>query len=86
MAKSKNFLAKPEASYYLILIAITALSSLGLLMVLSASAVRSLYETGNSFSIVGRQAFFLILALLLGYLSMKLNQSQQKEDHTTVVF
>lgn len=41
-------------------------------MVLSASAVRSLHETGNSFSIVGRQAFFLIFALLLGYLSMKL--------------
>ncbi|MSX44570.1 MAG: putative lipid II flippase FtsW [Actinobacteria bacterium] len=72
MAKSKNFLAKPEASYYLVLIAVTALTSLGLLMVLSASAVRSLHETGNSFSIVGRQAFFLILALMFGFLSMKL--------------
>ncbi len=72
MAKSRNFLAKPEASYYLILITITALTSLGLLMVLSASAVRSLHETGNSFSIVGRQTFFLALALIFGFLSMKL--------------
>lgn len=72
MSKQRNFLAKPEASYYLILISITALTGLGLIMVLSASAVRSLHETGNSFSIVGRQAFFLVIALLVGYLAMKL--------------
>jgi len=72
MNKSKPLFATPASAYYLILGSVIALSSLGLVMVLSASSVKSLRESGNSFSFVLRQALFLILAAGLAWVSMKL--------------
>lgn len=72
MNKSKPLFATPASAYYLILGSVIALSSLGLVMVLSASSVKSLRESGNSFSYVLRQALFLILAAGLAWVAMKL--------------
>jgi len=72
MNKSKPLFATPASAYYLILGSVIALSSLGLVMVLSASSVKSLRESGNSFSFVLRQALFLILAAGLAWVAMKL--------------
>jgi cell division protein FtsW len=72
MSKSKPLFATPASAYYLILGSVVALSSLGLVMVLSASSVKSLRESGNSFSFVLRQALFLILAAGLAWVAMKL--------------
>ena len=52
-----------------------ALSILGAIMVFSASSIYSLENKGNSFSIIGRQLFFLFIAIPLGYLA-----SRQKLD------
>jgi cell division protein FtsW len=43
------------------------LSVLGAIMVFSASSIYSLENKGNSFSIIGRQLFFLIISIPLGY-------------------
>lgn len=72
MNKPKPLFATPASAYYLILGSVIALSSLGLVMVLSASSVKSLRESGNSFSFVLRQALFLILAAGLAWVAMKL--------------
>ncbi|MGA0189079.1 MAG: putative lipid II flippase FtsW [Candidatus Nanopelagicaceae bacterium] len=72
MNKSKPLFATPASAYYMILGSGIALSSLGLVMVLSASSVKSLRESGNSFSFVLRQALFLILAAGLAWVAMKL--------------
>lgn len=68
----KSYFTRPESSYYLILGSVAALTGLGLTMVLSASAVLSLHESGNSFSIVGKQIFFLALSLPAAFAAMKL--------------
>ena len=71
----KSYFTKPESSYYLILGSVAALTGLGLTMVLSASAVRALHESGNSFAIVGKQLFFLALSVPAAYAAMKLRPS-----------
>ena len=71
----KSYFTKPESPYYLILGSVAALTGLGLTMVLSASAVRALHESGNSFAIVGKQLFFLALSVPAAYAAMKLKPS-----------
>ena len=51
------------------------LSILGAIMVFSASSIYSLENKGNSFSVIGRQLFFLFISIPLGYLA-----SRQKLD------
>lgn len=67
--------ARPASAYYLILGSVSILSALGLVMVLSASSVKALSESGNSFAIVIRQALFLVLSALLAWLAMNLKES-----------
>ena len=71
----KSYFTKPESPYYLILGSVAALTGLGLTMVLSASAVRALHESGNSFAIVGKQLFFLALSVPAAFVAMKLKPS-----------
>lgn len=68
----KALFARSTTTYYLILGAVSILSGLGLVMVLSASSVTSLNESGNSFAIVVRQALFLAISILLAWLAMNL--------------
>ena len=61
----------PELPYFLIIWSTVLLSALGLTMVLSASTVTSLQESGNSYSIFIRQFFFLILGAAAAYWAYK---------------
>jgi len=56
---------KPISALYGIVIPTVFLSTLGLIMVFSASSVKSLQQSGSSISIVGRQAIFFIFGALL---------------------
>lgn len=72
MPNSKSLFSRPASAYYLILGSLVALSALGLVMVLSASSVTALNESGNSFAIVLRQAMFLCLSIFIAWVAMKL--------------
>ena len=72
MSNSKSLFSRPASAYYLILGSVIALSALGLVMVLSASSVKALNETGSSFAYVLRQALFLSLSILIAWVAMKL--------------
>lgn len=77
-ARSKayaNFLSKPTASYLMILGCTGALAGLGLVMVLSASSVTSLSESGNTFAIFLKQLLFLVFGISLSYVTMKMKLS-----------
>ena len=66
-----KFLARPSSSYKILMWSTLALSILGAIMVFSASSIYSLENKGNSFSILGRQLFFLIISIPLGYLASR---------------
>ena len=68
---TQKFLAKPSSSYKILLWSTLALSILGAVMVFSASSIYSLENKGNSFSVIGRQLFFLFLSVPLGYLASR---------------
>ena len=59
--KYSRIFTRPELPYYLIIWSTLFLCALGLTMVLSASTVTSLSESGNTYSIFIKQFFFLIL-------------------------
>src|SRR5512135_2851275 len=56
-------LARPLASYYLVLSSAGLLLVLGLVMVLSASSVRSYAQSGSSFAVFVKQAIWVGIAL-----------------------
>ena len=67
-----NFLSKPTASYLLILGSAGALAGLGLVMVLSASSVTALSESGNTYAIFLKQLLFLFLGILISAVTMRM--------------
>ncbi|MDA0259248.1 MAG: putative lipid II flippase FtsW [Actinobacteria bacterium] len=70
-----NFLSKPTATYLLILGCTGALTGLGLVMVLSASSVTSLSESGNTFAIFLKQLLFLAVGICLSFIAMRMKLS-----------
>lgn len=62
--KYSNYLQRADAPYYLILGSLTFLSGLGIVMVLSASSVVSLAQSGSTYSIFFRQLIFFVLSIL----------------------
>ena len=64
---SQKFLMRASSSYKILIWSTIILSVLGAIMVFSASSIYSLENKGNSFSIIGRQLFFLIISIPLGY-------------------
>lgn len=70
-----NFLSKPTASYLMILGSTGALAGLGLIMVLSASSVTSLSESGNTYAIFLKQLFFLALGIGVSLVTMRMKLS-----------
>ncbi len=62
--KYSNYLQRPDAPYYMILGALTFLSALGIVMVLSASSVVSLQQSGSTYSIFFRQLIFFAISIL----------------------
>ena len=72
MSNSKSLFSRPASAYYLILGSVVALSALGLVMVLSASSVKALNESGHSFAYVLRQGLFLLISVGVAWVAMKL--------------
>jgi cell division protein FtsW len=70
-----NFLSKPTASYLMIIGSTGALAGLGLVMVLSASSVTSLSESGNKYSIFLKQLLFLVIGIGISYITMRMHLS-----------
>jgi len=62
--KYANYLQRADAPYYLILGSLTFLSGLGIVMVLSASSVVSLQQSGSTYSIFLRQLAFFAIAIV----------------------
>ena len=65
MSRYSHYLSRASAPYFIILTSVTALSGLGLIMVLSASSVKSFEQTGSTYSIFLKQLLFLAIALFL---------------------
>lgn len=61
LRKYSRLLARPELPYYLIIWSTIFLCALGVTMVLSASTVTSLQESGNTYSIFLKQLLFLVI-------------------------
>lgn len=70
----RTLFASPASPYFIILGTVAILSIFGLVMVLSASSVRALTESGNSFAIAIRQVLYLIISISLAWLAMNLKE------------
>lgn len=87
MSSSKALFARPASAYYLILGSVIALAALGLVMVLSASSVKALNESGHSFAYVLRQSLFLLLSVSIAWVAMKLRAALWKPiARTSLIF
>ena len=64
----RGWLAHPLAPYYLLLGSVGLLMALGLIMVLSASGVLALRESGDSYAIFKRQLMWVAAGIPLAYL------------------
>ena len=67
-----SFIKSPLAPYYIIFFSLLSLSALGLVMVLSASSVKSLQDYGSVYAIFLKQLMFMAIAILGGWLAMHL--------------
>jgi len=63
-----SFLNRPATPYYLIVGSVASLSALGIVMVLSASSVVSLQQSGSTYSIFFRQLMFFAISVVVVYL------------------
>lgn len=74
-----DWLAHPQASFYLVLVPAVLLLVLGMMMVLSASSVYAYVRwDGDSYYFVKRQAVFLLVGGVMAYVLAKLGPSQLK--------
>ena len=67
-----SFLDRPLTSLHLILVCTGLLLGLGLVMVLSASMVKSYQETGSAYSVFTGQAIWVALAVPVFWLGVRL--------------
>ncbi|MFD1813037.1 putative lipid II flippase FtsW [Rhodococcus gannanensis] len=70
-ARFMAWLARPLASFHLIVTIATLLTVLGLVMVLSASSVEAYADTGSSYSMFTTQATFAVLGAVLFYIALR---------------
>src|ERR1700744_2650192 len=66
------WLGRPMTSFHLIIAIAALLTTLGLIMVLSASGVRSYDDDGSAWTIFGRQVLWTIVGLFACYLALRL--------------
>src|SRR5580693_1475283 len=66
------WLGRPMTSFHLIIAVAALLTTLGLIMVLSASGVRSYDDDGSAWVIFGRQVLWTIIGLFACYLALRL--------------
>jgi cell division protein FtsW len=65
------WLGRPMTSFHLIIAVTALLTSLGLIMVLSASGVHSYDEDGSPWAIFGKQVLWTVVGLLACYIAMR---------------
>ncbi|WP_082392866.1 putative lipid II flippase FtsW [Nocardia arizonensis] len=71
-ARFGAWLARPLASFHLIVTIATLLTVLGLVMVLSASSVESYASDGSAYSLFIQQAMFAAIGCVLFYLALRI--------------
>ncbi|WP_423202399.1 putative lipid II flippase FtsW [Mycobacterium decipiens] len=67
------WLGRPMTSFHLIIAVAALLTTLGLIMVLSASAVRSYDDDGSAWVIFGKQVLWTVIGLAGGYISLRMS-------------
>ncbi len=67
------WLGRPMTSFHLIIAVAGLLTTLGLIMVLSASGVRSYGDDGSAWVIFGKQVLWTVIGLIAGYTSLRLS-------------
>ncbi|UJH71343.1 FtsW/RodA/SpoVE family cell cycle protein [Ornithinimicrobium sp. INDO-MA30-4] len=72
LASAGEWLRSPVAPYYLVLISVASLVSIGLVMVLSASTVQEYAATGNSYGLFLQQLMFMSIGVALAYIASRL--------------
>jgi cell division protein FtsW len=75
-----EWLAHPQASFYLVLVPTVLLLALGIVMVLSASSVYAFTQWGDAYYFVNRQVVFLVIGGVLAFALAKM-----RPRHLTVV-
>jgi cell division protein FtsW len=66
------WLGRPMTSFHLIVAVAALLTTLGLIMVLSASGVRSYDDDGSAWTIFGRQLLWTVVGLIAFYLALRM--------------
>jgi cell division protein FtsW len=69
----RTFLGRPLAPYYVLLGAVVILTAFGVIMVLSASGVRSYEQSGTAFAIVAKQLLWLAIGVPLAWLASRIS-------------
>jgi cell division protein FtsW len=67
------WLGRPMTSFHLIIAVAGLLTTLGLIMVLSASGVRSYGDDGSAWVIFGKQVLWTVVGLMAGYTSLRMS-------------
>ncbi len=71
-ARFGAWLARPLASFHLIVTIATLLTVLGLVMVLSASSVEAYADTGSAYGMFGTQVVFALIGAVLFYVALRI--------------
>jgi len=69
----RDALARPLTTYYLLLGAVALLLTIGLIMVLSASSVKSFEQTGDSYTVVRRQLMWVLLGVPCAWVASRVS-------------
>ncbi|BAX93185.1 cell division protein FtsW [Mycobacterium shigaense] len=72
-ARVGTWLGRPMTSFHLIIAVATLLTTLGLIMVLSASGVRSYGADGSAWVIFGKQVLWTVIGLVAAYVAMRMS-------------
>ncbi|SPM36310.1 Bacterial cell division protein FtsW, lipid II flippase [Mycobacterium rhizamassiliense] len=72
-ARVGAWLGRPMTSFHLIIAVTALLTTLGLIMVLSASGVRSYGADGSAWVIFGKQVLWTIIGLIAAYAAMRMS-------------
>jgi cell division protein FtsW len=70
-SKVVSWLGRPMTSFHLVIAVVALLTSLGLIMVLSASGVRSYADDGSPWTIFGRQVLWTVVGLIAFYVALR---------------
>ena len=84
--KSRLTLDKPPAAFYLIMIIVFLLISLGLVMVLSSSSVTNLHSGSSAWSMFTKQIVWVVIGAVAGWMAYRQPYSVWKNDKLLIAF